>query len=600
MNPIDALYEYHPFDALTPDERAKVAAQVEVVPVARGTVILQREGAPSRYLFVVQSGVVALIGNGVTHQLLEAGESFGYPSLISGNAPAYDAVASEESTLYRLPGALFHTLLDNVPFAEYYLRNLVERLRRNPTAAVPPPERSLTTPVKYLMTRTPLFIDADATVQQAAQAMHTAGTGSILVRSEPPGILTDRDLRSRVLAAGLGPNTGVQQIISRPLKSIDSDAPVYAALQYMLTENIHHLALVEEGAIIGLISNTDLLRHQAQSPLFLQQQLSSLQNEAGVTTYARDVGAMVESLLQGGVGAAQIGQMVASLNDALIRRLARLAESELGPPPVPYAWIVFGSEGRSEQLLLTDQDNALVYAEATAQAERYFPVLAERVVTGLIAAGFPPCPGGYMATNWCKPLAEWEAMFEQWIGCPEPKALMEASIFFDFRRVYGDLSLEPLEEIIVNAHKEQLFLGHMVRAAQEFAPPLGFFGRIRSDEGLVDLKQGGIAPIVGLARACALAAGSRERSTLERLVIAAQFGTMSKEGAETLAETFQFLLRLRLQAQLRARHAGLALDNRVDVPALTAVERRNLKEAFSAIRQMQEGIGASFHTGLMG
>jgi CBS domain-containing protein len=311
------------------------------------------------------------------------------------------------------------------------------------------------------------------------------------------------------------------------------------------------------------------------------------------------VAATVEALAQGGVGAAQIGAIIASLNDTLLRRLLRLAEAELGPPPMPYAWLVFGSEGRSEQLLLTDQDNALVYAEASPAAARYFAELAQRVVDGLIGAGFPPCPGGYMATNWCKPLAEWEATFQSWVRTPDPKALMEAAIFFDFRKVHGALVLERLEEILANAHKDGIFIGHMVRAAQEFAPPLGFFGRIRSADGYVDLKKGGIAPIVGLARACALAAGSRERSTLERLVVAANSGTISQEGAETLAETFQFLMGLRLQAQLNVIHGGGLPDNRINVQTLTPLERRNLKEAFVTIRQMQEGVGANFHTGMM-
>ncbi|MEZ4616710.1 MAG: DUF294 nucleotidyltransferase-like domain-containing protein [Caldilineaceae bacterium] len=507
-------------------------------------------------------------------------------------------IAADDTVIVRVPAMLFHQLLDNVTFAEYFLKSLIERLRRNSVTQAPPPERSLATPVKFLIHGPPLAVDAAATVQIAAQRMHDAHASSILVQTEPPGIVTDRDLRGRVLAAGLGPETPVQQIMSRPLKSMDSDAPVYAAIQYMVSENINHLALVEEGEVVGLISNTDLLRHQVKSPLYLQRRVASLQDSAALTTYARDVTAMVESLYQGGLGAAQIGQMVAGLNDALISRLLKLAEEQLGPPPTPYAWIVFGSEGRSEQLLLTDQDNALVYGEESADAQTYFAALAKRVVDGLLQAGFPPCPGGYMATRWAKARADWEALFAKWIHTPEPQALMEAAIFFDFRKVHGELSLEPLEATITSAEQQQLFLGHMVRAAQAFAPPLGFFGRIRSEDGFVDLKQGGIAPIVGLARACALAAGSRERSTLERLVIAAESGTMSKEGAEILAETFQFLMRLRLQAQLAALHANELPGNRIAVESLTPLERRNLKEAFSSIRQMQEGIGAAFRTEL--
>ncbi|MEZ4727745.1 MAG: DUF294 nucleotidyltransferase-like domain-containing protein [Caldilineaceae bacterium] len=376
--------------------------------------------------------------------------------------------------------------------------------------------------------------------------------------------------------------------------------PVYAALQYMLEENIHHLALVEEGQVVGVVTNTDLLRHQAKSPLYLQRQLENLHNPAVLQRYSQEVTAIVEALHQGGLGAAQIGHVISSLNDSLIKRLAKLAEADLGPPPTPYAWIVFGSEGRSEQLLLTDQDNALVYAEESVAAQSYFAQLAQRVIDGLLQAGFPPCPGGYMATSWCRSLAAWETIFTSWISIPEPQALMEAAIFFDFRAVHGALSLEPLEQILVSACQNGIFIGHMVRAAQEFAPPLGFFGRIRSEEGWVDLKKGGIAPIVGLARACSLAAGSRERSTLERLTRAAEAGKISQEGAEILAETFQFLMSLRLREQLAALHAGQTPTNQVSIQHLSAVERRHLKDAFVSIRQMQEGLGAAFQTSRMG
>ncbi|MCB0214802.1 MAG: cyclic nucleotide-binding protein, partial [Anaerolineae bacterium] len=208
---------------------------------------------------------------------------------------------------------------------------------------------------------------------------------------------------------------------------------------------------------------------------------------------------------RGGLGAPQIGRIISTLNDTLISRLVQLAEEELGPPPMPYAWIVFGSEGRSEQALLTDQDNALVYAEPSDAARDYFASLAAFVVDRLVAAGFPPCPGGYMATNWCMPLGEWQDLFAGWIARPEPQALMEAGIFFDFRRVHGDLSLEPLERQLADAHANGIFLAYMAQAANTFAPPLGFFNRIRSEDGFVDLKKGGIAPVVGLARALALA-----------------------------------------------------------------------------------------------
>lgn len=599
MEPIDFLRHCPPFDHLSQPELTQVQAQVEVVRFARGEAILRPGDPPSRYLYIIQSGTVSLLDHGQVYQVLEEGETFGYSSLISRTTPGYDVVAASNVVSYRLPETLFRQLLDNVDFAEYFLKSLVERLRRTAAQQAPSPERSLATPIKYLMAA-PIFIESNATIQAAAQRMHEAHVSSILVRSEPLGILTDRDLRGRVLAVGLGPETPVAQVMSRPLKWLDSDAPVYAALQYMLEENIHHLALVEEGEVVGVVTNTDLLRHQARSPLYLQRQLDHLENVAELQNYGQEVAAIVETLHHGGLGVAPIGHIISSLNDTLIRRLAKLAEAELGPPPTPYAWLVFGSEGRAEQLLLTDQDNAIVYAEQSSAAQSYFAQLARRVVDGLLQAGFPPCPGGYMATNWCKPLAEWTALFAHWITIPEPKALMEASIFFDFRAVHGELALEALEQRLVSASQNGVFIGHMVRAAQEFAPPLGFFGRIRSEDGLVDLKKGGIAPIVGLARACALAAGSRQRSTRERLVSATAAGKLSAEGAEILAETFQFLMGLRLREQLAALKAGQTPTNQVRVQSLSTVERRHLKDAFVSIRQMQDGIGAAFQTSRLG
>ena len=453
---------------------------------------------------------------------------------------------------------------------------------------------TLAVPLRTLVTRPPLFVEPDASVQQAAQVMSAANVSSLLVRGDPPGILTDRDLRRRVLAAGLGPDTRVRQVMSQPLRTLDSDTPVHGAMLMMLERGIHHVALVEEGEITGLVTSGDLLRHQSHSPLYLQAQLQNLDSAQQLGRYAEEVVQAVALLQGGGMGAVQIGRIVSSLNDALVQRLARLAERELGPPPTPYAWIVFGSEGRNEQIMLTDQDNALVYAEASPQAAAYFGALAERVVAGLLAAGFPPCPGGYMATNWCAPLAEWVRRFDDWLHAPTPQALMEAGIFFDFRPVYGDLALEPLYALLDGAQHNGLFLAHLLAAARAFAPPLGLFNRIRSEDGLIDIKHGGLAPISGLARALALAAGSRERSTLERLAAAQAGSQLSAEGAGDLAAAFTDFLELRLRRQLLAHAAGQPLDNNIDVNALPAREQKQLRDALVRVRELQDAIGGGY------
>jgi CBS domain-containing protein len=465
----------------------------------------------------------------------------------------------------------------------------------------PPSDSGLALPIKHLVKGPPLSVKPDATVAEAASAMQSARVGSLLVAGDPPGIVTDRDLRGRVLAAGLSADTPVREVMTQPLKTLDSGAPILAALQLMLQENIHHLALVEEGKIVGVVSGTDLLHYQASSPLYLRRILDNLRDPAMLPHYSAEIGATVQTLFNGGLGAVQIGRIVSSLNDALVNRLAALAEEALGAPPSPFAWVVLGSEGRSEQTLLTDQDNALVYEDDSGEARAYFAALAQRVVDGLIEVGFPHCPGGFMATRWCKPLPEWRRLFSQWIETPEPQALLDAAVFFDFRPVAGGLSLAPLEEILAGASAEKVFIARTTQAALDFQPPLGFFSRIRTDGGMLDIKKGGIGPVVNLARAGALAAGSRTRSTLERLRIAGRHGEiLNEQDAQVLAEVFQFLLQIRLREQLAALRAKRPADHKIRVAGLSVLERRHLKEALVTIRDVQDDIRLRFPIGGMG
>ena len=453
------------------------------------------------------------------------------------------------------------------------------------------------TPVGTLVTRPPLFVPPEATIAEAARAMREAAVSSALVADDPPGIVTDGDLRNRVLAEERTPDTPVRAVMSRPLRSIPADAPLYAALLLMLDQDFEHVPVTRAGRIVGMVTDMDLLRQQARSPLLVLGRIRALDRLEALEGYAHEIAATAEALFAGGVEPGRIARVIASLDDALTGKLLQLAEAELGPPPCPYAWLVLGSEGRMEQVLLSDQDNALVYLEDTAEARAYFEMLAGRVVAGLLQAGFPPCPGGYMATNWCRPLAAWQDIFRQWIQTPEAQALLEAEVFLDFRHVHGELSPAPLNQILLTGAGRQLFLVQLARAATKFSPPLGPFGRIRTDGGSVDLKRGGIAAIVLLARLYALAARSLARSTLERLEAAAQAGTLSRGGAEALADAFRYLTHLRLREQLRRLAAGGQPDNRVPFGGLSPLEQRRLRDALRTVVELQRATARSFHTG---
>lgn len=599
-DPLDFIRLCPPFDQLPPQGLQTLEKSLEVAYLPAGTRVLEEGGKSSNHLYLIRKGSVRLEREGKVVMQLEEGDLFGYPSLLSQDAPAFDVIAEEDLLAYRWPAETFRTLMEYPGFAQFFTQGLAERLHK----AVQPESIYLhvdfSLPIRQVVSRPAVFVPRGYTVQQAAQLMRQHRISSVLVMGDPVGILTDRDLRNRVLAEGLPPNTPVEQVMSTPLKTLAASSSLFEALSFMMAHDIHHLPLTEEGRIIGVVTDTVFLRQQARSPLYLARRLERSEGPEQLQEYGLELAGVIENLLNGGLGAAEIGRAVSTLNDLLLYRLLRLAEQKLGPPPTPYAWIVFGSEGRMEQTLLTDQDNALIYAQPSPQAAHYFPQLAEFVVNGLLSAGFPLCPGGYMAINWHKPLADWLQLFREWIERPTPEALLESAIFFDFRPLHSSLDLSALREAVGQARSNQRFLAQLARSALEFRPPLTLFRQIRQDEAGLDLKKSGITPIVSLARLYALAAGSEAVSTPERLKAAAQAGTLSEETALTLAEAFAFLLRLRLREQLQAFRKGQPVGNRVRLETLSPLERRHLREAFLAIREAQEATRLSFRTDQLG
>jgi CBS domain-containing protein len=595
MEPIDFVKQHRPFDRLSAAEIAEVESALEAVRYPAGAAILE-QGSPSRHLYLIREGTAQLSRDGDVVQLLERGEPFGERSLLAQEPSHFDIAAAEDTLVYRIPEGVFRRLMQNPSFAAFFLQGLGERLRRTRSLEVSRVGEDLGTPVGALVTAAPLFLAPEATVADAARAMHEARASAVLVRGEPPGIVTDRDLRSRVLAEGLTSDTAVRAVMSLPLTTFPADNPLYGALLLMLQEGVHHLPLTRGGRIVGVATDMDLLRHQAKSPLLLLKRIESLEQPEALSGYSLEVAEMAEGLFTGGVEPTQIARFIASINDALTTRLRALAEAELGEPPCPYAWMALGSEGRMEQVVLSDQDNALAYVDDAPAAQAYFEGLAERVVGGLLQAGFPRCPGGFMATNWHRPLAAWKKLFRGWIEHPRPRDLLRGEVFLDFRRVDGGLALDSLDEVLLSGGRRGPFLPYLARAALEFRPPLGFLGRIRPDDGQVNLKRGGIAAIASLARVYALEARAPVRPTLERLEAAAEAGTLSRGGAEVLAESFRFLVRMRLREQLRALRAGAEPSNKLRLATLSALESRHLKEAFRAIQEVQEATRLRFHT----
>jgi CBS domain-containing protein len=327
----------------------------------------------------------------------------------------------------------------------------------------------------------------------------------------------------------------------------------------------------------------------------MRRWIATIDDVGALDRYAAEVAGTAAALVRAGTDALTTYRAVTSLHDALTVRLIERAETELGPAPCPYAWIALGSGGRMEQSLHTDQDHALVHDGGEA-AEPYFAALGERVVDGLARAGLRRCPGGYMADRWHLSLPSWQELFHAWIHRPDPQALVEAEVFLDFRRVHGELSLEPLAEVQRRSAGSPRFMVGMARAAVRFPPPWRLVGPVRPHSGEVDLKRAGLAAVVLVARLYALAAGSLARSTPERLTAAATAGELSHHGAAELADAYRVLSELRLAAQLRQLAAGHEPSNQVPLADLTADERGQLRHGLRAIRNMLRVTALRFRT----
>ncbi len=587
LDPVSFIRSTPPFDSLPQDLFDGAAKSLEVIYHPAGTKLVTVGEEPLKHLYVIRKGAVRLERAGQTLQVLEEGETFGYTSLITGKA-TLDGVVEEDLLAYRIPGQEFTRLLSDARFAGHFAAGLATRLEssleHSPVATF---RVDLLAPVETLVRRSAVWVDDTATVGDAARIMVTERVSSVLVRGEPPGIVTDRDFRMRVLAKGLGPETLVTRILSRPMKSVESSLPVHEAWAVLLEANVHHLPVMRDGEVLGVLTDTDLLKHTSQGPVAIQRLVEKLPDRGSLPGYSRKVTEMVASLLAGGLNPVVIAGFVAQLNDALMKRILHWAEADLGKPPVPYAWLALGSEGRQEQTLLTDQDNALVFADEGASSREYFTALADRANTDLSAAGFPRCPGGYMARNHCGTLSEWRDRFAGWVADPTAEGVLEAAIFFDFRSVAGSLDLAPLQEILDGIPRREAFLRSLVRQALDFRPPPLLLLRLRGGNDL-DLKRQGIAPVVFLARCYGLAVGSQARGTLERLRAATRAGLMGPEASAAVIDSYRYLLGLRLRMQLKAIAEGKAPTNVISLSQVSGVERSRLKDSLRSIGSWQD------------
>lgn len=613
---LDTLRRQAPFADMAEADLMWTAERLSLAYYPQEAALIEADGQPPAYLFIVKQGVVegeAPDAQGVRLLQLTDGEMFPLGALLADRAVANRYVAAADTFCYRLPVADFHALLGRSrAFSDFCTRRIASLLEQSQRAVQSEyalaldDENRFSRPVRSLIRQAPVAVLPETPLAEALAAIDAARVGSVVVNDphgHPVGILTLKDVLQRVTLAGVPLTTAISSVMTPSPATLEGGATVADALLVMARQGIHHLPLVEDGRLIGVISEKDVFTLRRLSMEGITGAIARAEDPAALPALAHAIGELAHNLLAQGMNAENLTAILSSLNDKLTQQVIELETRAANLPDVPWCWLALGSEGRMEQTLATDQDNALIYRAATADERAALLAFAERVNHRLAACGFPLCKGEIMASNskWCQSLDEWRATFANWIHRADAPALLHATVFFDFRPLYGaqELSDELRDWLNATARDNRLFLKRMAENALANRPPLGLVRDFVVASGgaqahTLDLKVNGVTPFVDAARIFALYAGVNASSTVARLRAAAQAWNLAPGEVEAWVAAFHFIQLLRLRRQHLALTQGETPGNRIDPEQLNALDRRILKEAFRQARKLQAVMGRYF------
>ncbi len=578
-------------------------------------------------LYVVAEGSAEIYyeksGKKTLRRMLSEGDCFGGISMLLNNSLAVRTMKiSEAITFYTLPSAVFHQLCDEFEdFREFFTNTFGQKMLDRSYAEmisrqVEPTEK--TSPFfqqRIYSISTPLLLSCPATmtIRDAAAKMTEENTGYLMVQDSQggfAGIITDEDLRKRVVATGFDKNATVADIMSTPLITLPEDAQLFEAYLLMVQKDISHLPVSNaNGEISGILTYRRIITEQSRSSYFLIQEITHASSPDQLENiHSRLPGLLVEPIKNGAPPEA-LTSLITKVADAVLEKIVGLAVDKAGPPPCRFTFIVMGSEGRNEQTLKTDQDNAIIYEdpvddEQKELASRYFLDLAADICGWLDQAGFDFCDGNNMAQNpdWCQPISVWKNYFARWIDAETPEDLLYSSIFFDFRWAWGakELNAELNDFLFASLDKwSGFFFKYMAENALNIRPPLGFFRNIvvlskGENKDAFDIKRA-MMPIIDFARIYSLKHGIRETNTLERLEKIRDKRVLTKEEYEDIVQSYRYLMNLRFIRQITAiAEEGGRADNFINPKHLTRIDQTMLKEIFRRIEGIQQNMSMDF------
>jgi len=621
------ITRHAPFDRM---ELAHVLWMMERMHLgyyAEGEVIVSPEQGVADSFLVIKQGVVhgeqnvAKAADADTWLELMEGECFPLGALLANRPVASVYRAGSDAFCYELPAADFHILLVmSAPFRDFCTRriaNLLEHSKQVIQAQYSQEsteQQSLASPLSAVVRRAPITCSPETTVRQALGVMSEQRIGSMVAvdaDGRPLGIMTLHDVLDRIAIPQIDLDQPVIGIMSSRLSSLPPQALAHEAALTMAKEGFRHVLVVENEKLVGLVSEKDLFALQRVGLRQIGSAIRNAESVAVLTRAATDIRRMAHNMMAQGVAPEQLMQFISAFNDLLTVRIVELEFKAAGLIGTPLhdgiCWMALGSEGRFEQTLNTDQDNAIIFdvppgMDAEQVRAQLLPV-ARRINEALAECGFPLCKGEIMASNpkWCLSLEEWKRTFNGWISGGSPEALLNASIFFDFRALYGAERLaEDLHGWLARVASDNTrFLHMMAGNALRNRPPLGVVRDfVVGKENKLDLKLNGITPFVDAARIFSLAAGVSQTNTIQRLRASAAKMRLHESEIDAWVDALLFIqvLRLRHHDEAIAQGAdGDALDNLIDPEKLNELDRRILKEAFRQARKLQARLELEYH-----
>ncbi len=609
----DFLGRYAPFDALAPDALETVGRSVEIEFHPAGSVVFAQGAAPPAHVWVVRSGAVELVDRERVLDELGPGEMFGHPAMLSGLPTGFEARAREDTLCYRLPAEVAAPVLAMPAGVRFVAQTLLSRPQPPPGAhgddlAGDPAHRRVDS---FLRTE-PVLCSPETPIREAAQRMTDAGLSSVIVELNGGGlgIVTDRDLRTHVATGAVPVDAPVARVMTPDAFTVAPDRLGIEAVIDMLDRGVRHAPVVDAGGrVLGVLDDVDLLAAEGRTPFHLRRTIADASSAEALTAASPELPAMLVALFDAGIAPGRISSIQTIVIDALTRRLIELAIAELGPPPVPFSWLALGSLGRREAVPSSDADTGLVWHgdDADPQNRRWMGELATRVVGGLGRCGLAPDDHGVRADRplFARSADAWRAELKAWIDDPgQEKALIAVSVLFDGRVVAGEGLGRPAATWLAPDARRRALLRLLARLALAHRPPTGFLRDIvveHSGEhrGALDIKRGGVLPIVDLARWAGITAGATDPATGARIARAAQAGILSADDARTLGEAWDLVAGLRLEHQIERLRVGLPPDDHLRPDALNPLTRRYLREAFRAVATVQKHVSneLSFGTG---